>query len=407
MTSLLPRFQNRIPESDLTPAEKKFVETKVPQPLKEEPCSMKELKEAIPRELFDFDMATSWYYIATDFAKIAAVSGAAYCLLEYALQPASSNFLAAVLRLAVILLAGFMNGTTCFGIWVIAHECGHQAYFGTNKKLNNAVGLVLHSALLVPYHSWRITHGTHHKYTNNLQRDTAFPPVMETVISAQTYEDIPLLQLIPCIVYPIIGFPAYLSANLAGKWYPNQWANHFNPNAPMFRKSDREDVITSVVAFFTVIAGLVWWSISYGFTHMFQWYGLAWLGCNAWLVVITLLQHQHPDCPHYDDDEFTFLKGACSTVDRDYGKFLGLDLNVWMHHITDFHVCHHVFSTMPFYNAKKATPYLAKMLGKAYHRDERPLYTQFREGFQIHEHSYLVWQRQPAGAELKHLNLKH
>lgn len=43
------------------------------------------------------------------------------------------------------------------GVWVIAHECGHQA-FSKYQWLNDSVGLVLHTALLVPYFSWRITH---------------------------------------------------------------------------------------------------------------------------------------------------------------------------------------------------------------------------------------------------------
>jgi hypothetical protein len=36
---------------------------------------------------------------------------------------------------------------------VIAHECGHQA-FSKWQAVNDAVGLVLHSLLLVPYYSW-------------------------------------------------------------------------------------------------------------------------------------------------------------------------------------------------------------------------------------------------------------
>ncbi len=62
------------------------------------------------------------------------------------------------------------QGTVMTGIWIIAHECGHQA-FSPSRALNNAVGLVLHSALLVPFHSWRITHANHHKYTCSVEDD--------------------------------------------------------------------------------------------------------------------------------------------------------------------------------------------------------------------------------------------
>ena len=47
----------------------------------------------------------------------------------------------------------FWQGAVCTGIWVVAHECGHQA-FSKWQAVNDGVGLVLHSALLVPYYSW-------------------------------------------------------------------------------------------------------------------------------------------------------------------------------------------------------------------------------------------------------------
>lgn len=41
----------------------------------------------------------------------------------------------------------FWVGLFGMGLWVVAHECGHQA-FSESKKLNNAVGWVLHSSLV-------------------------------------------------------------------------------------------------------------------------------------------------------------------------------------------------------------------------------------------------------------------
>ena len=46
-----------------------------------------------------------------------------------------------------------MQGAVGTGLWIIAHECGHQA-FSKWQTMNDAVGLVVHSALLVPYFSW-------------------------------------------------------------------------------------------------------------------------------------------------------------------------------------------------------------------------------------------------------------
>lgn len=42
-------------------------------------------------------------------------------------------------------LYGFVTGLFGTGLWVIAHECGHQA-FSESKAINNTVGWVLHSA---------------------------------------------------------------------------------------------------------------------------------------------------------------------------------------------------------------------------------------------------------------------
>jgi hypothetical protein len=42
-------------------------------------------------------------------------------------------------------LYGFTAGLVATGLWVVAHECGHQA-FSESKTINNAVGWVLHSA---------------------------------------------------------------------------------------------------------------------------------------------------------------------------------------------------------------------------------------------------------------------
>jgi len=104
-------------------------------------------------------------------------------------------------RFALWSLYGFATGLVATGLWVIAHECGHQA-FSESKLINNLVGWVLHSgsvpsfffpadrprvgsltnrnifpvSLGVPYHSWRITHAKHHASTAHMTQDQVFVP---------------------------------------------------------------------------------------------------------------------------------------------------------------------------------------------------------------------------------------
>ena len=47
--------------------------------------------------------------------------------------------------LAVWGVYGFAAGMVGLGLWIIGHECGHQA-FSESKTINNTVGWFLHSA---------------------------------------------------------------------------------------------------------------------------------------------------------------------------------------------------------------------------------------------------------------------
>lgn len=71
--------------------------------------------------------------------------------------------------------------------------------------------------------------------------------------------------------------------------------------------------------------------------------------------------------PHYDAENWTFVKGALATVDREFG-WVGKHL---FHGIIEFHVVHHLFPRIPFYYAEEATEAIKPILGDLYHRDDR------------------------------------
>jgi omega-6 fatty acid desaturase (delta-12 desaturase) len=268
------------------------------------------------------------------------------------------------------------------GIWVIAHECGHQS-FANSKAINNFVGLVLHSALLVPYHPWRITHAQHHASTGHIGQDQVFVPKRRSEVCPdskkpdekepsaweEAYEDAPLYHLLTVATYLLFGWPAYLLTHKSGQKYPVH-TDHFQPSSPVFEKRHRGQVLLSDFALITAIGAISLAVYTTSFWTVTKYYLIPYLIVNAWLVCITLLQHTDVFIPHYTPKSWNFVRGALTTVDRDYGWFL----NHAFHHIQDSHVAHHLFSQMPHYNAIKATPYLKEKLGEYYLYDKTPVW---------------------------------
>merc|ERR1719379_1593479 len=70
---------------------------------------------------------------------------------------------------------GAVAGTVWTGMWVVAHECGHGA-FSDNRFIQDLVGYVLHTALLVPYFSWQHSHAVHHANTNHITKGETHVP---------------------------------------------------------------------------------------------------------------------------------------------------------------------------------------------------------------------------------------
>lgn len=136
----------------------------------------------------------------------------------------------------------------------------------------------------------------------------------------------------------LLGWPLYLTFNVSGRKYPG-WANHFNPYSPVFYRKERYEIIVSDIALGLVGFGLVALGRSFGWPWLVKTYVVPYLIVNFWLVVITLLQHTHPGLPHFNDNEWNWLRGALGTVDRSCGI-----LDTVFHHISDTHVVHHLFS---------------------------------------------------------------
>lgn len=323
---------------------------------KESGVTLQQLRERIPAHCFERSALRSSVYVLRDLL----CAG----LLWYFVAPLIDSVSAVSLRVSLWLLFAAVQGTILTGVWVVAHECGHGA-FSESDRINNAVGLLLHSLLLVPFYSWKFTHAAHHGSTNHIKKDQVFVP--DTAAKARAYsgylellEDTPILNFALFVRMFLLGWPFYLICNV----YSNdvqQPASHFVPSSPIFTKEQRRYVTLSNYALLAVLGLFSVYIRSFGFAHFVTRYLLPYLVVNFWLVFYTFLQHTDEKVPHYSEKEWTYLRGALATIDRPYHAF-----DFFHHEIGTSHVMHHLFSRIPHYHAAEATRAVLPLLGKHY-----------------------------------------
>ncbi|OXV05398.1 hypothetical protein Egran_06835 [Elaphomyces granulatus] len=277
------------------------------------------------------------------------------------------------------------QGMVWTGVWILAHECGHGALF-THRWMNNIVGLVLHSFLLVPFHSWRISHAKHHKATGHLQRDMIFIPETKDEFLDRKFgksfdlnlshmvEDAPLYSLYKLLEHQFFGMPLYLLFSISAPYkgngrYPWWKLNHFylGKDGPIFQAKDVRDVLISDIGIATMLAAIYASAKYFGTWNTFIMYIVPYFFVNHWIVAITYLHHTDGSLPHYADGAWSFPRGASATIDRDFG-FIGRHI---FHSIIETHVLHHLVSTIPFYKSHEATMAIKGILGKSYRSDTK------------------------------------
>ncbi|BFZ58032.1 hypothetical protein PYCC9005_005090 [Savitreella phatthalungensis] len=341
--------------------------------------TMKEIYDAIPEHCFERSAIRSLSYVARDLVLVLAIG---YAATYIHLLPSFPLRAAAWLAYAVV------QGCVGTGLWVLAHECGHQA-FSPSKQLNDTVGFILHSALLVPYFSWKFSHHRHHQQTGNLGKDTVFVPktrsqkiqscggdpakfpehAADESRFAELVEETPIATAWHLVQQQIGGWPAYLLMNVTGQKYEGhstKEVNHFWPLSPLFKPEQRFEILLSDIGLAFALGCLYLAKQRFGMAAVILYYILPYLVVNNNLVMITFLQHTDPALPHYREGEWNYARGAAATIDRELG-FVGRHI---FHGIIETHVCHHLIARIPFYNADEATVHIRKVMGNHYQRDE-------------------------------------
>ncbi|KAF4449234.1 Fatty acid desaturase, type 1 [Fusarium austroafricanum] len=323
---------------------------------------IRDIRRAVPKHCFDPSLKLTLFYIVSDIC----TSFFLFYLASYIpLVPDCW------IRLALWLIVGFVQGLVFTGIWILAHECGHGALF-KSKVANDSVGFILHSFLLVPFFSWKFSHSRHHRYANHMEKDTAFVPDVgkqstwrwKTSRLLGVAEDSPILAAIILVGHQLLGWPLYMlfyitsGVDSAPGEEKDFLRSHFDPHSGVFTPKEHPYILISDLGILGMASVLWYFAQNLGYSFVLMAYGIPYLWVNHWIVAITFLHHTHESVPHFKASKWTFVDGALSTVDRDFG-FIG---RFFFHGIIEFHVVHHLFSRIPFYHAEEATEAIKNVL---------------------------------------------
>ncbi|KAL8516370.1 hypothetical protein ACS0TY_014864 [Phlomoides rotata] len=306
------------------------------------PFRIADIRAAIPAHCWVKNPWRSFSYVVWDVAAVAALLAAAAYVDNWAFWP----------------VYWIVQGTMFWALFVLGHDCGHGS-FSDNATLNNVVGHLLHSAILVPYHGWRISHRTHHQNHGHVERDESWVPLTEKLYNKLDYSTKFFRYKIP---FPMFAYPAYL-------WWrsPGKTGSHFNPYSDLFKASERRLVMTSTICWATMVAFLFYVSTIVPPIMLLKLYGIPYLMFVVWLDTVTYLHHHGYDkkLPWYRGQEWSYLRGGLTTVDQDYGLFNKI------HHDIGTHVIHHLFPQIPHYHLVEATREAKKVLGNYYREPKK------------------------------------
>jgi fatty acid desaturase len=349
-----------------------------------------ELKAVIPKECFERSYGHSMWFVLRDTLMAAALVYATNATLSTEV-PTNLLGLEGLTWFVGWNMYAFWMGTILTGHWVLAHECGHGA-FSPSQTFNDVWGFIMHQALLVPYFAWQYSHAKHHRRTNNLVDGESHVPSTGAENGLGPNEERKSFYALwheamgdgafaawQIFSHCFLGWPLYLLglastgrlANDGTFLGEGEIIDHFRPSSKMFPAKIRAKITASTLGVVATIGYLLKLSFDHGFLTVLLWYTLPYIWTNFWLVTYTWLQHNDPSVPHYGADEWTWVRGALSTIDRPYGIFC-----FFHHKIGSTHVAHHLFHEMPFYRADEATAAIKAFLEPKglYNYDPQPWY---------------------------------
>ena len=301
----------------------KGLDTALPEKLP----SIIEIKKALPVECFRSNILLSMYYGIKDLV-------IAFTLYKLVVLAHIYTEELPLLWCAALLLYWFAQSTMGMALFVAGHDCGHGS-FSNSSFVNDTMGNILHTVLMCPFYMWKLSHKHHHKYTGNFDKDEVFYPIT------------PKGTHITKMMIPGFGLGFGWFIYLLQGYSPRN-VGHFNPLDKMFSTKVCHCMISLV--FMAVWSSILYrYTMAFGLTSLLLYYVVPVLGFGTYLVIITMLHHTEVNVPWYPDDQWDFVKGQLSSVDRDYGFIHNIIHNIGTHQM------HHMFLKIPHYHLEEAT----------------------------------------------------
>ncbi len=298
-----------------------------PQPMFDPTVQLKDIIKTLPPEVFVKDRFKAWSHVVLN-GILVSLGWLGISVLPWYTLPLSWLF----------------TGTCFFGLFVIAHDCGHRS-FAQRKWVNNLVGHIALMPCIYPFHAWRIHHNQHHKYTNHLDLDNTWNPYrVEGFNQFNQFEK---------WVYRALRGPFWWVGSIF-HWglFHFRWDNLEGQQREQVRYSVVSVMLVMLTGFPLLIATAGWWG-------WFSLWFMPWLVFHFWLSTVTLTHHTQPQL-HFEPQETWHEAKAqlVGTVDCKYPRWFE-----WICHDINVHVPHHLTTAIPWYNLRRANASLHEQWG--------------------------------------------
>ncbi|MCB1189476.1 MAG: fatty acid desaturase [Leptospiraceae bacterium] len=242
-------------------------------------------------------------------------------------------------------VAWFLAGTGVTSLFVLGHDCAHQAFFKSNRW-NDFWGHIVFVFSFYPYYAWKYSHNAHHKHTNLLQAnpkdiyyDNAWIP-----LTSKQYKILKRMKPKKALMYRIGRlFPPFgaFMHNILTHYFPSK-----------FNKSQRKKVILSYFILGALALGVMGgiFYLTNSVFAIFHFYVLPGLFFAFWMSLYTYQHHTSTDMKFYSPRDWNSYKGQILATYNSLSPvwFSILHLNI------DVHTPHHLSTAIPCYHLREA-----------------------------------------------------